>query len=233
MILSPPILMLVTDPDIPDLDARLDAAVCGGPVWVQYRNKDASTEERIEWLLGFRDRHPHCTLLVNEDLVAAERSGADGVHLSSLSSHPGHVWASTPKLARFVLGEDALIGRSAHPENLVEPAAFGSDLDYLLFGTVFPSESHPGGECTGAKGLHFACEEAKKRGRSLPILAIGGIRADNAGECIRAGASGVAVIRSVLMADDPECAVSDILAAMRAAREGRSTGTASYEDHGE
>jgi thiamine-phosphate pyrophosphorylase len=220
--ITPPLLMVVTDPIIPDMDARLDAALSGvaaGPVWVQYRDKTATTEERIDWLLGFRDRHPHCCLLVNEDLAAAERAGADGVHLSSLSSHPGHVWACNPRLARAALGEDAIIGRSAHPENLIEPAAFGAELDYLMFGTVFPSESHPGGQCTGTQGLHYACEEARLRGRNLPIIAIGGITVQNAGECIRAGAAGVASIRAVLLAEDPAAVVAHLYEAMRAAME--------------
>lgn len=233
MNITPPVLMLVTDPSIPDLDARLDAAVRGGPVWVQYRNKTATTEERVDWLLGFRDQHPNTCLLVNEDVAAVERSGADGVHLSALSSHPGNVWACTPRHARTILGDDAVVGRSAHPENLIEPSAFGSELDYIVFGTVFSSESHPGSACTGVKGLHFACVEAKLRGRGLPILAIGGITPENAGECIRAGAAGVAVIRSVLLAEDPEQAVAGIFASMRAVTEDNGEVGRRYEDHGE
>lgn len=224
MIVSPPVLMIVTDPGIPDLDARLADALRGGPAWVQYRDKASSTEERIEWLLRFRSHHPENPLLVNEDLMAAERSGADGVHLSSLSSHPGHVWVCTPRLVRFTLGEDAIIGRSAHPWNLTEPEAFGSHLDYIAFGTVFHSESHPGGDCTGIAGLRYACEEARRRGRNLPILAIGGITEQNAGSCVLAGAAGVAVIRGVLMADDPARAVAAIHAEMREAADERRKG---------
>lgn len=233
MDITPPILMIVTDPAVPDLEARLGAAARGGPAWVQYRNKSATTEERVEWLLEFRRRNPHTRLLVNEDVAAAERSGADGVHLSSRSSHPANLWACTPRQVRIALGDDAVVGRSAHPENLVEPAAFDAELDYMVFGTVFPSETHPGSACTGVNGLRYACVEAKQRGRGLPILAIGGITAQNAADCIRAGAAGVAVIRSVLLADDPGAAVAAIFEAMRAACGDITQKGKRYDDYGE
>jgi thiamine monophosphate synthase len=134
----------------------------------------------------------------------------------------------------------ALIGRSVRAGYQESDIDYQPGVDYVVFGTVFPSESHPKGPVAGLEGLAAACRDTRAWGmpftytalnashlagkfryhsdQPLPVLAIGGITAENAGDCIRAGAAGVAVIRSVLMAKDPAQAAADILQAMREAK---------------
>jgi thiamine-phosphate diphosphorylase len=196
-----PVLMVVTDPGIPDLGARVADALGGGATWIQYRDKTATAEERVRWVEAFKERHPDAVLLVNDDLIAAERGRADGLHMSQ-----GCAGLSD---ARTLLGPNALIGRSLHTGYDEPEAHHRPGLDYAVFGTVFASASHPNGPVAGLETLAGACR------RRLPVLAIGGVTAGNAGDCIRAGAAGVAVIRSVLAAPDPARAAAEILQVMR------------------
>lgn len=93
--------------------------------------------------------------------------------------------------------------RSVHSP---ESASFSESFEFLVAGHVFSTSSHP--EAPG-RGLHWLSEVVAAA--PVPVVAIGGIDAANAGECIRAGASGVAVIRAF-------CATPDSLHAARELR---------------
>jgi thiamine-phosphate pyrophosphorylase len=227
MTVQPPVLMVVTDPSVPDLEARVSDAVAGGAMWIQYRDKAATTEERVAWLVRFRERHPDAVVLVNDDLLAVAPGRANGLHMSQ--EYP------SPSDARTLLSPATLIGRSVHEGDAEPEADHRPGLDYVTFGTVFASESHPSQPASGLHALARACIDTSAWGEAftwtrigkggfrihysnppepLPVLAIGGVTAENAGDCIRAGATGVAVIRSVLMAKDPAWAAAEILRAM-------------------
>jgi len=75
--------------------------------------------------------------------------------------------------------------------------------DMVIAGTVFASKSHPGGATIGIDGLRAICEAV-----SIPVIGIGGITAENAGDVIRAGAKGVAVISAIVDAVDPRAAAT-------------------------
>jgi thiamine-phosphate pyrophosphorylase len=83
-----------------------------------------------------------------------------------------------------------LVGRSIH--STAEAVTHGS-ADYLLLGTVFPSQSKPGAPTIGLDGLRAAAGAC-----AAPILAIGGVDPSNAGACIAAGARGIAAIGAFL-----------------------------------
>ncbi|HEY3413504.1 MAG TPA: thiamine phosphate synthase [Armatimonadota bacterium] len=225
-----PILIVLTDPGIPDLDARVEAAIAGGARWVQFRDRSAERQKAVRWVRRMKESHPDVTVSVNYDLMAAHEANADGFHMPA-----GVEWLAD---ARMLLGFKVLIGRSVHPGE-VEPEVnhpHAPGLDYVTFGSVFPTESHAGGPVTGLAGLRHAClhtedwgaewdadiqgsgmRNRRNTGKPLPVIAIGGIDESNAGDCIRAGAAGAAVIRSVLLAPDPAVAVAGILKAMREA----------------
>jgi thiamine-phosphate pyrophosphorylase len=226
-----PALMVVTDPSIPDLEARLDDAITGGVRCIQYRDKGARSAERVMWTQRFKASHPDVILLVNDDM-APMAEGADGLHMSG-----GYEALSD---ARVGWAWKPLIGRSVQPGYREPDLHYRPGVDYVAFGTVFPSASHPRGPVAGLAALAESCRDTNAWGvpftcppldtrisgvefqyhphRPLPVLAIGGVTAQNAGDCIRAGAAGVAVIRSVLMAKDPARAAADILHAMREAK---------------
>jgi thiamine-phosphate pyrophosphorylase len=121
------------------------------------------------------------TFVVNDDVEAALELRADGVHLGQ--GDPGAERARRAGL---------LLGRSA--SSLEQ--ALAADADYLGVGPIWESPSKDDADpAIGLAGLQAICAAV-----SVPVVAIGGIDATNAGDCIRAGAAGVAVIRA---ASDP------------------------------
>ena len=195
-----PGLCLVTDSSVSfhaPLEEVVAEAVSGGVGMVQVREKSLSTGDlyRLAAMLR-RVTLGKALLMVNDRLDVALAVEADGVHL------PSH---SLPTcVVKKVGGGGLLVGRAVHS---VEEAvvAEGEGVDYLMLGTIYGTASHPGRAPSGP-GL---IEAVKARVRAH-VYAIGGINASNAGEVMRAGADGVAVIRSILGAPDPGIAAREI-----------------------
>jgi len=210
-VLPRPALMLVTDlaraPAGGDagawLVARVAAAAEGGVNVVQLREKRLDTPARIA--LGMLVREAiagGALLLVNDDVEAARAIGADGVHLPARGS---------PRDIRPRLGREMVISCAVHSiEEAVRAADAGADL--VVAGTVFPSASHPGGATLGIAGLRAICDAVR-----LPVIAVGGMTADTAGEAIAAGAAGVAAIGALLDAPDGAEAARRLRTALEAA----------------
>jgi thiamine-phosphate pyrophosphorylase len=162
---------------VTDLDTARQA-VAAGATAVQLRVK-APTAEIVERGRGFRELL--ATFIVNDDVDAAIALGADGVHLGQ-----GDAGAEAARAAGLLLGRSA---------STLEQA-LAADADYLGVGPVWETPSKRDAEAAlGLEGLREICEAV-----DVPVVAIGGIDASNAGACIRAGAAGVAVIRA---ATDP------------------------------
>jgi thiamine-phosphate pyrophosphorylase len=162
---------------VTDLDTARQAVAAGATV-VQLRVK-APTAEIVARARGFRDLL--ATFVVNDDVEAALALGADGVHLGRHDQG-----------AEVARAAGLLLGRSA--STLEE--ALSTDADYFGVGPVWETPSkHDADPAIGLDGLREICSAV-----AVPVVAIGGIDASNAGDCIRAGASGVAVIRA---ATDP------------------------------
>ena len=140
-------------------------------------------------------------LLVNERADVAAACGADGVQLGE---------AAMPTVSvRPILPGGSIIGRSVHSVRAATQAE-ASGADFLLVGTMFATRSHPGEEPSGPGLL----ERIRAAGVGAPLLAIGGITADNVAQVMRAGADGAAVITAILASPDPERAASQIKSAM-------------------
>jgi len=183
------ILGLVTDidlvPDQEELVDRIMAAVHGGVDLVQVRARSLSAEDlnkfasRVVNEVGRAAR-----VVVNGDPEIAKSSGADGVHL------PENGVAISK--ARSILGLNAMIGKSVHStEAAVRAEKEGAD--YIFFGTVFPSRSHPGGTNSGVSGVAEVSLAV-----SIPVIGIGGITSRNSKSVINSGAAGVAVIGAII-----------------------------------
>jgi thiamine monophosphate synthase len=112
---------------------------------------------------------------------------------------------------RHLFGESIIISRSVHSVEAAERAE-RDGADMLVLGTAFPSSSHPGAPTIGLDGVRAVSEAV-----SIPVIGIGGITAANAGDVIRAGASGVAVISAIFDADDPRAAAAELRTAIDAA----------------
>ena len=159
--------------------ARL--AVEGGATVVQWRLKNVPSVDVVERGRATRSlcaRHG-MTFVVNDDIEAALMLGADGVHLGRAMRERAR--------AR---DQGLLLGLSA--SSLEEARAADAEADYIGAGPIWETPSKADADPPiGLDGLREICDAT-----TIPVVAIGGIDATNAAECIRAGAVGVAVIRA-------------------------------------
>ena len=180
------------------LEELAAAVFAGGCRWFSLREKDLPPAARCVLLrtvvtLG---RRWGATVSVHEDIDAAVAAEATGLHLPS---------GGSPEAARARLPE-ALIGASAHSAEEAS-ARLRAGADYVTISPVFLTDSKPGyGPALGLDGL--ASIVAQTPG---PIIALGGIAAENAALCLSAGARGVAVMGEVMRAGDPRTMVEAIL----------------------
>ena len=162
---------------------RVRAAARDGVDLVQVRERDLDGGPLASFVRACVDavRGTRTRVLVNDRLDVALVAGAHGVHLRG-DSMPA------PR-ARRIAPPGFLIGRSVHSVEEAERAAAGGGLDYVMFGTVFPTASKPGREPAGLDAL-----AAVAAATPLPVLAVGGITADRIGRVVGAGAAGAAGI---------------------------------------
>ena len=140
-------------------------------------------------LVALADEY-HARIIVNDRLDVARLSGAAGVHVGQEDL--------SPAVARKQLGPAAIVGYSTHTAAQVK-LALSEPVSYIAVGPVFGTATKDTGY--SAVGLDFVSEAARLSG-SIPIVAIGGVRLENARAAIDAGASSVAVI-SDLLAGNP------------------------------
>ncbi|HSD37953.1 MAG TPA: Nudix family hydrolase [Rhodocyclaceae bacterium] len=161
--------------------AALDKALARGLKCVQVREPgmDAVARDAFAQAVLERCRTHGALALLNGDAASAQALGMDGVHLSAqqllaLSERPALEW----------------VGASCHTRAELEHAA-KLGLDYAVLGAVKPTASHPGQPAIGWQSFH-----AMTRDLPLPVLAIGGLAADDLHEAKQAGAHGIACIRA-------------------------------------
>jgi thiamine-phosphate pyrophosphorylase len=173
------------------LVAQVQAAIKGGVRLVQYRNKTLSSALRIEQAQALRQLcYVHdALLLINDDVELAKTCAADGVHLGQSDKPMSE--------ARVYLGPKAIIGVTCHDSLDFAKAAAGQGADYLSFGCFFPSHTKP-----KAKPAHFSILKQAKEQFQLPIVAIGGITAENAPLLLQAGADLLAICNSLFAQAD-------------------------------
>jgi len=186
-------LYAITDGRRADLLAACTAALRGGAAVLQYRDKTPDQARRLDEaaaLVALCARF-HVPLIVNDDAELAASVGAAGVHLGADDIDVA--------AARVRLGTAAIIGASCYDSLLRAHALANAGADYLAFGAFFPSPSKPHARRAGPNLL----AAAKPLGK--PLVAIGGITADNAQPLLDAGADFIAVISGVF-ATEPEAA---------------------------
>jgi thiamine-phosphate pyrophosphorylase len=154
---------------------------------VQYRNKNAETLQMYQEAvrLGEICRSSGTIFLVNDRIDIALAAEADGVHLGQ-SDMP------CPK-ARKLLGREKIIGVTAH--NLAEALeAESAGADYLGVSPIYQTSTKPdAGKPAGIRLIEEIAAEV-----DIPLIAIGGINHENAGEVVRAGADGLCAISCVV-----------------------------------
>ncbi|MGF1976119.1 MAG: thiamine phosphate synthase [Nostoc sp. CmiSLP01] len=183
-------LYLVTSPG-ENLLSAVEAALKGGLTLVQYREKTADDSLRLEQARKLRQLcHIYGALfIVNDRVDLALAVDADGVHLGQKDM--------SISVARQLLGSQRIIGLSTtNPEEMQRAIAEG--VDYIGVGPVYETPTKVG---KAATGLEYVSHAAKNC--SIPWFAIGGIDANNINDVIDAGAERVAVVRSLMQAEQP------------------------------
>ena len=195
-------LCLVTDPHLTlgrPIEFIVEDALRAGVQMVQLRDKETPSGLLIGLGMKLKKlcRRYRAIFIVNDRIDLAKYLEADGVHLGQEDLPIG--------FAGKLLGRGAIIGGSA---NSVESArkARRAGADYLGVGTIFSTETKKVEKVTGAELLREVRKAVK-----VPLLAIGGVKPENCGACIQAGADGVAVVSGIMSAPDVRIAVSQYL----------------------
>jgi len=189
------------------LNKIAEAARCGVD-YIQLREKDLSGGE-LETLAdravrAVRENSPTTRILINSRTDVAIACAADGVHLTSTDVAPADVcsiWCGAGVPARVGAALSAspnripahsmpvpVIAVSCHSAQDVGRAA-SSAADFVVFAPVFEKRDSPHVRPAGLEALRDVCRQP------IPVLALGGITLQNAGQCIHAGAAGIAAIR--------------------------------------
>jgi thiamine-phosphate pyrophosphorylase len=180
-------------------DEALFQALAAGVRFFQYRSKKSTRKSLFDRAvtLAATAHRAGALFFVNDHVDVAIAAGADGVHLGQ---------EDLPiELAQKLAGTEFLIGISTHDLDQAK-AAQKAGADYIGFGPVFPTTTKDAGRVQGLEELGRICASV-----SIPVIAIGGINNDNAGDTISAGAAGIAVVSSVLSAPDMNAAAENMV----------------------
>ncbi len=184
----------------------LQRAIRGGVEVVQLRDKALHGDALREAASAVREVcHARGALfIVNDHPQVAVDVGADGVHVGQHDMDPTDV--------RAVAGPDMLIGLSTHSRADIDAAVSGAPrvADYLGVGPVFETPTKPGRPAVGVSLVKYAAAVSP-----LPFFAIGGIDVSNLAAVAGAGARGVAVVRAIAGADNPEAAAQALAGALK------------------
>lgn len=195
-------LYAITDSTLIPSDQLIEAvafAIQGGAMMIQYRNKSGDESQR-QW--EAQDLVNLCRplgvpLIINDDIRLAQLVRAHGVHLGKEDPHVAE--------ARAALGPNAIIGVSCYNDIERAIAAEKAGADYVAFGSFFPSTTKP----KAVRAELALLREAKQR-LKIPVVAIGGITAENGAPLIAAGADLLAVITDVFGQSDIRAAAERI-----------------------
>ncbi|MCD7936607.1 MAG: thiamine phosphate synthase [Tannerellaceae bacterium] len=195
-------LYLVTDRRLSlgrSLEQVVEEAVRGGVTIVQLREKEASSREFYELAVRLKQMLAlyKVPLIINDRLDIALACDADGLHI-------GQEDLPYP-VARQLLGRDKIIGLSVENRADVEEANLW-DIDYIGLSPVFTTDTKT--DTAPALGLEGVRELTALSVH--PAVGIGGIHPQNAGEILRAGANGIAVVSAIMSAPDPCKAANEL-----------------------
>lgn len=192
-------------PDVDDtalLVAKVTWAITGGALMIQYRHKSATPSLKLDQARALAAAcRGRALFIVNDDASLAHAVGADGVHVGEDDGAVAE--------ARAIVGVGKIIGVSCYNDLARAQRMAAEGADYLAFGSFYASSVKP----QARRAALALLQDARPLG--LPLVAIGGITAANAGALIHAGVDAVAVISELFDHDEP-AAVTRAAAAIAA-----------------
>lgn len=198
-------LQLITDSSTAEGTAgQALAALRGGCRWVQVRMKDASDEEvekAIDLILP-NCRETGATLIIDDRVELAKRTGADGVHLGKNDMHPLD--------ARAILGPDKIIGATVNTIEDIDSLDLEA-IDYLGIGPFrFTTTKKRLAPTLGLDGYREIMTQLRKRS-GIPAVAIGGITLEDIPQIMQTGVTGIAISGAINRAADPVAATRQFM----------------------
>lgn len=198
-------LLVVTDRHLArrPLEDIVRDAIAGGARWFWLRDRDLEPADRkaLAFRLANIVRSAGGRLSIGGDVALAADMGTGAVHARDMDDIVR---------ARQTLGRSALVGLSAHNAADVTNAK-EAGADYVALSPIYETVSKPGyGPALGTRAI----EHAAKIG--IPIVALGGIEADNAPAVLAAGASAIAVMGGIMRAENPQRTTETLFTALTA-----------------
>lgn len=172
-------------------------ALDGGCKWVQLRMKDATDAEVLPIAVEAQKlcRDAGTTFIIDDRVELVKQIGADGVHLG-LGDMP-------IAEARKILGEKFIIGGTANTFENVK-AHYQASANYVGCGPFrFTTTKKKLSPVLGLEGYRSIVSKMKEQGIDIPIVAIGGITAEDIPQIMQTGVTGIALSGTVLRAADP------------------------------
>jgi thiamine-phosphate pyrophosphorylase len=180
------------------LETVAEQALKGGSTFLQLREKDLDEELFREEALALKSLcgRYRVPFVLDDNVRLAKEIDADGVHVGQSDMEADDV--------RSLLGPDKILGVSAQTvEQAVRAEKMGAD--YLGVGAVFATGSKDDAKTISKETLRAICEAV-----SIPVIAIGGINADNVGQLAGTGIVGISVISAIFASSDPESAARQL-----------------------
>lgn len=178
---------------------QIEDALKGGVTCLQLREKDIAYNYFLKEAIQVKKicRKYNVPLIINDNIEIAIQSGADGVHLGQDDIDI--------KTARKILGENKIIGISAH--NVKEALKAQQDgADYLGTGAIFGSSTKTNVSALSIQTLKEICNSV-----SIPVVAIGGINKNNIVLLEKTGISGTALVSAIFAAENIEKECKELL----------------------
>ena len=176
----------------------VEKAILGGTTFVQLREKNATDEEFLQLALDVQKvcKKYNVPFVINDNVELAAKIGADGVHVGQSDMNALDV--------RALVGSDKILGVSAQT---VEQAVLAEKqgADYLGVGAVFRTSMKDDADYVPYETLKAICDAV-----TIPVVAIGGITANNMHELKGSGICGVSVISSIFGKEDITAAAAEL-----------------------
>ena len=183
----------------------IQLALEGGCKWIQLRMKEASEEDIIATGIKVRQLCDDygATLILDDQVQLVDRIGADGVHLGKNDMPVAS--------AREILGENKIIGGTANSFEDIE-AHWKAGADYIGCGPFrFTTTKAKLAPILGLEGYRNIIRKMREAGIQLPVVAIGGITAEDIPAILETGVNGIAVSGTILRAADPKAEMAKLL----------------------